>query len=252
MDDRMLMARLGARSVRWDEVHGETPEFTSPDIAAALGMIEDDFSRELFCFLWWPEGATCSSSQIERMLLQRVMKECKARTTEAFLTRLTYTTAELELTGHRVPSKATVDILERYEALMAFANQRKWPAPRDTYRQLIRGVLLELAHPGPCNGCRGSGQEAVGGQRLPCRKCDGWGAMTHSDLARARRLKMTWHAYRKTWKAPYDWASEDCRSAAMSAGHALGRHLGCVPETPSRRAPLAVKAEAASRGRDRR
>jgi hypothetical protein len=230
MGARLLMARLGAQSVRWDGIRGGGPEFTASDIAAALGMIEDEFSRELFCYLWWPDRAQSSTPDMARMLLHRVMKECKSRTMEAVVTRLTYTMAELELTSSRTPSKAVATTLERHRALMEFANDRKWPTPREKYRQLVRGVLLEMANPGVCTRCHGSGQGVHQGQHIQCPKCDGWGAVTPSDLARANRLQMTWHAYTKAWKTPYEWAVESCRDAARSAERALCRNLGYAQE----------------------
>ncbi len=226
MDGRRLMARLNAQSVRWDGVRGGVPEFSAQDIAAALGMIEDEFSRELFCFLWWPDGARSSSSDIERMMLHRVLGECVARATEASISRLTYLVAELEITKVRAMSKVSEAALERYRVPMAAAEKRKWPAPRATYRTVVGSVLQEIASPTSCPQCHGVGRFIHQGQHISCTRCDGSGATALSDLARARRLDMTWHAYRKAWKAPYEWAAETCRAAESAAERALCRHLG--------------------------
>jgi hypothetical protein len=226
MNGRMLMARLNARSVRWDGVRGGVSEFSAQDIAAALGMIKHPFARELFCFLWWPDGARSSSSDIERMMLHRILEECVARATEASLSRLTYKVAELELTRVRSISKLSETTLERYRVPMEIAEKRKWPAPRAVYRLLVQSVLTEMASPTLCPQCHGVGQYVLQGQEFSCTRCDGSGATTLSDLARARQLDMTWHAYRKAWKAPYEWAIQDCRAAEMAAERALCRHLG--------------------------
>lgn len=215
------------------------PEFTASDVAAALGLIEDEFSRELLCYLWLTDGARCSSSEIERMMLHRVMKECKPRAMEVAVTRLTYTMAELELMSARATSRTVAATLERYRTAMEVAEKRKWPAPRAMYRTMVRSVLQEIASPKFCPQCCGVGQFIHHAQHISCTNCDGAGAMMLSGLARARRLDMTWHAYNKAWKAPYEWAVESCRAAELAVDLALCMHLGYSQDTiPSGQAPL--------------
>jgi hypothetical protein len=227
MDGQRLMARLSARSARWDGVRGGRSEFTPSDIAAALGMVPDGFPRELLCYLWWPDALKCSASEIERMILHRVMRECRARAIDAISSRLSYGVVELERTRTRTLSKTLSSSLEHHRSLMESASERRWPEPRDTYLQLAHGVLMEAQASKVCPSCRGVGRLAdVSRRQNACQRCRGWGTLGSSDLARARVLRMTWHAFRKTWKAPYEWAVEDCRRAAIDAEHALLHALG--------------------------
>jgi hypothetical protein len=227
MDGQRLMARLSARSARWDGMRGGRSEFTPSDIAAALGMIPDGFPRELLCYLWWPDALKCSASEIERMILHRVMRECRARAIDAITSRLSYGVIELERIRTRTLSKTLSSSLEHHRSLMESASERRWPEPRDTYLQLAHGVLIEAQASKVCPSCRGVGRLADAPRREnACQRCGGWGTLGSSDLARARALRMTWHAFRKTWKAPYEWAVEDCKSAAADAEHALLHALG--------------------------
>ncbi|MET3654766.1 hypothetical protein ABIC75_004514 [Dyella japonica] len=226
MDSRTLMARLGPRSISWGIVAQVRPEFSPQDIAAALGMIKDKFARELFCYLYWPDQSDSSFKDIEQRVLHRLMEECKARTMNAIGARFAYTMAEVELVTARANSRAVTLALAQYRAAMELANERKWPSPRATYRNLVHSVLREITAPAICAHCHGSGQHTNHRIHVTCPVCHGDGVVPLSDLARARSLGVTWHAYRKAWKAPYEWADTTCKEALGGAERALIRHLG--------------------------
>jgi hypothetical protein len=228
MDGHLLMARLSPRLVGLETIGSGRCEVSPKEACDALGMIADTFSRELFCYVWWPDGTKNSSREIELMVLHRVMEECKRRAMTAVDARLAYTIAELELTANRAISRAVGGTLAHYHELMELAEQRKWPTPRPAYRSLVHGALVELKAPKVCSRCHGTGHSLHHGVHIACSACHETGALMQSDLARARTLGMTWHAYRKAWKAPYEWTVDTCSAATKAAERAFWRHFGCT------------------------
>lgn len=225
MDGRLLLARLGPTTHRRPAQGIEPSELTEHEIASALAMIKDDFIRELLRYVWFPQLALSSVKNLERMVLHHLLLQCKVRAMKTLVTQLTYNIAELELTMTRRHSLASAEELSRYEREMNNAKERRWPAPSPVYQRMARSVLAELRGKDACSRCRGSGRIHVNGASESCPRCRGSGQLPQSDLARARALDMTWHAYTKSWREPYEWAISHCEKAITTASNALLRNL---------------------------
>jgi uncharacterized phage protein len=102
----------------------------------------------------------------------------------------------------------------------------RWPSPSQVYVRLAQSVMAELTEPRVCARCKGTGQRSEQGTPIVCPRCQGTGHLPKSDLARAKRLGMTWHAYTKSWKEPYEWTLSYCVTAVEAAASALVRKLG--------------------------
>lgn len=115
---------------------------------------------------------------------------------------------------------------------MEVAKEQRWPSPSAVYQRLTRGVLVELSTAVICSICQGAGYQLAHGRSGPCQKCLGSGRRPCSDLARAHTLGITWHAYAKAWKAPFEWALKLCGQAIQLASDVLCRNLGIAGELP--------------------
>ncbi|MDI9239910.1 hypothetical protein QLQ15_13440 [Lysobacter sp. LF1] len=211
--ERSVMERQGQRSRKGR--HSEE------EIEAAILGVPDEFSRELFCLVFRPCAMRTSSRDIEKMLLARVLKECKNRSIDLVVARLTYSISQIELGSVRNASRAA-GALERQRTILEFAQTRRWPSPRLEYRNLTWGVVSELIE------CRASlGRCAFEDRVLSHEDCmPAGGPVMRSELARARALRITWHAYHKSWKEPYEWAFGHCFDALREANRKVIRRLG--------------------------
>lgn len=190
------------------------------DIETAIRDLPHEFPRELFCLIFRPEAMRTSSRDIEQMLLARVLRECKTRSMDLAVARLTYSISQIELGSVRNASRVA-GTLERQRAVMEFAQTRRWPSPRHEYRNLTRGVIAELIERRAfVSGCALE-------ERVPVHQAGGptGGPAMRSELARARALRITWHAYHKSWKEPYEWALVHCFDAFREANRAVMRSL---------------------------
>ncbi|AZD22538.1 hypothetical protein C4K22_3407 [Pseudomonas chlororaphis subsp. aurantiaca] len=230
MDGRTLLCCRGQNSSGWSVIQRGYSELSSQEVSAALRMINDEFSRELFCYVWWPGSASHNKRDIERMLLRQVLEQCKVRAIQALTTQLTHDIAELELTAFRHRSQSPASSLTSYRSAMEEAKEQRWPSPSSVYQRLTRGVLGELSTAVICSTCQGAGYQLVHERSGPCQKCQGSGRRPCSDLARAQTLGITWHAYAKAWKAPFEWALKLCEQAIQLASDVLCRNLGIAGE----------------------
>lgn len=231
MTRRVMQCPLGENTSRWEGCPRCTSEFFSRDIAAGLAKIEDEFLRKLFCYVRQPDSAYCTSRDIERKLLNLVLVQCKTRAVQALTAQLTHDIAELELTASRRHLQSLPSNLASYRNAMEAAKDQRWPYPSLVYLRVIRCVLSELGSAKTCIISRGAEYRPAQGHLEPCQMCQGNGSRPTSDLARARALGLTWHAYAKAWKAPFEWTFVHCEQALQSACDALCRNL-CIVDEP--------------------
>ncbi len=229
MDGCLLVAQLSLRIGLWKAPGVEVLELSGDEVVGALGRIKDEFSRELLCHICCPEGSRQSSKDVEREVLHKVLSLCKVRAMQALMAQLNYNIADLELTTSRRHSSNSPDVLGRYQQAMDMAKERRWPSPSPVYQKLAHQVLEELRTSECCSRCRGVGRQHAT-SHVPCPRCEGSGRLTRSDLARGRALNMTWHAYKKSWRNPYEWTIAYCEGVIRSAGDELCRNLGCTHE----------------------
>lgn len=229
MDGCLLVTQLSLRIGLWKAPGTEASEFSGDEIVDALGMIKDEFSRELLCYICCPEGSRLSAKDVEREVLHRILSLCKVRAIQALMSQLNYTIADLELTTSRRHSSNSPEVLGRYQRAMDIAKERRWPSPSPVYQRLAHQVLEELRTSECCSRCRGVGRQHPT-RHEPCPRCEGSGRLPRSDLARGRALNMTWHAYTKSWRNPYEWTIAYCKTVIQSAVDELCRNLGCTHE----------------------
>jgi hypothetical protein len=192
-----LMGRLNATTCRFDIGRGGIPELTAQDIAGALGMIRDEFAREVFCAVWWPDGAKLMAKELDRIIAVMQFAEWKDRFERMLDAQLKVAQAELRNDRREVYAA---------RAALEHAKSEMWPALReDAYRLVRLAAVEELRTPKSCTGCQGRGTAAVGELVVTCEACDGSGVMPVSNRRRAASLRINESTYRRVWQPVYEW-----------------------------------------------
>lgn len=217
-----LMARLNPSTVRYDIGRGGIPELTPQDIAAAIGMVPAGLPRELMCRLWWPAGAALTSAQLDRALMDLLLKEWTER--ELGMYKALGAVASASTPAERVAA----------QRMYAEAHARRWPkwierlepvTITETYKLLREAVLTEIAEPRRCPGCGGTGEVRVRAGVAPCDRCLGQGTTKQGPTWRAAVLKMKEVSYKQTWHEPYEWLLAAVTDMAAGAADDLRKRL---------------------------
>lgn len=214
---RKLVARLNASTCRFDVGRGGIPELTPQDIAAALGMVKDELAREVFCAVWWPDGARLNARGLD-LLLARVQFAEWRRRMEKMLD------AQLAVAASRADRNAEAE--QRGESMLAEATAQMWPAlVQEAYALVRRAVLDELRAPEPCAECDGVGSFVHRGREADCTGCGGSGRVARSNRQRAMTMDRDEAAYRRTWRGVYEWTLRRVQEAEQTGGTALAKRL---------------------------
>jgi hypothetical protein len=212
-----LMGRLNATTCRFDIGRGGIPELTAQDIAGALGMIQDEFAREVFCAVWWPDGARLMAKELDRIIAAMQFGEWKARFDAMLDAQLKV--AQAELRNDRREVFAARAVLEN-------AKSEMWPTLReDAYRLVRLAAIEELRAPKSCTSCQGRATAAVGELVVKCEACDGSGVMPVSNRRRAAALRINESTYRRVWQPVYEWTYRRVSDAEHAGAREFGKRI---------------------------
>jgi hypothetical protein len=221
-----LVARLNPGSVRLDGGgRGGVPEYTAQDIAAMLGMMGNDpdgnpeenerlrFAREIFCAVWWPEGAKLVKRQLDALIGAMQFEEWRERANDLLNAHLAVAQSSI------LPVSEQRFARERADGILDRAKARLWPAlGQSPYVRIRSAVLVELRATRICAICEGRGQAMVDTLKVTCGSCGGSGRIAISDVQRAGMLERDESTYRHTWRSVYEWTF-----ARVSEADALAR-----------------------------
>ena len=214
------LARLNAKTVRFDVGSGGTPEFTPADIAAALAFVPAGIGREVLCRVYWPEGAKLTASTLDKLILDLQLKEWTRRET-AMYRALCRVATQTEPSPRR---GATVQYAEAHKARWPRWVVKQEPLEiTETYACIRKAVLAELSEPRPCPDCSASGTLLVHGKDVRCPRCDGFSTLAKGPTWRAERLEMKESSYKQTWAEPYEWLLRLLATELAGAEHDLGQ-----------------------------
>jgi len=225
LNARKLMARLNASTVRFDVGRGGLPELTPQDVAGALGFVKDEFAREVFCAIWWPDGAAISRQSLNDRLRAMLLEEFARRCRQSEVARLEYHLAQANFEARRVHSRSDRAELARLAEQKTEADRERWPGEMAIYPQIAYGVLAELVSSNQCGRCGGRGVGLDGMVVVTCPKCDGRGSASSNDVRRATLIGKEPSAYRKTWARVYEWLYDKAASAESTAAKLISRQL---------------------------
>lgn len=230
---RKLMGRLNAATCRFDIGRGGIPELTPQDIAAALAMVEDPMAREVFCAIWWPDGAKLTVAALQARLRSALVSEYGRRAKDLTAARLELHIIECEIAARRNVSSA--DRSERAAAAAKVESMRRkqWPWTPAMYGKICMAAVEERRkhlHCAKCNG-RGTFEATEHSPAIECAGCAGTGAGSITKVDRAKALGIDESAYRSVWGGAYEWAINLIARLESRAAAEIGRALGDEDET---------------------
>lgn len=200
---------------------------TPQDIAGALAFIRDPLAREIFCSIWWPDGALRARAELERFLHDRLVREQGERARALAIAKLELHLVQTNLdrydTGKREEDGKR--LLRPYQRARDRAQRRAWPALSPAYASIVSAVLVEIADPDHCAACAGRGFVMVGELAKRCGACVGEGTIATSDRERAESTGITLSAYQQRWKWPYEWLHRRCQKLERVAAATMRANL---------------------------
>lgn len=228
-----LVAKLNPGAVRLDGGgRGGVPEYTAQDIAAALGMIGNDkdlpapvranliFAREVFCAVWWPDGARLVWRELDAILAARQFGEWRERADALVTAQLAVAQAAM-----RDGAEALAQ-LRRAEAWLERARGVMWPALGEPTYALIRSAVIEeMRATRTCTACNGRATVRTGELVVACQTCVGSGRLPISDARRAASIQRNEGSYRRTWRDVYEWTLRMVADADREGRDALRERL---------------------------
>lgn len=225
---RKLMARLNASTCRFDIGRGGIPELTPQDIAGALGMVQDELAREVFCAVWWPDGSRLAANELLRLIGLRQRAEIDRQWRAVQVARLELHIARDDAAARGCLTDFDRRIIASLEQRLTAAKAQCWPCEPTVYPLIRKAVLKELCSPALCQHCGGRGEYTAGELKAKCRQCDGSGKQAVSNRRRAAELDRTEAAYRQAWCKPYEWTYELLADAEHRAARAMVSQLRSV------------------------
>jgi hypothetical protein len=223
-----LVARLNPGSVRLDGGgRGGIPEYTAQDIAAAIGMAcndpdkpLDELAREMFCAVWWPDGAELVWHRLDALLAAAQFGEWRERLDELVIAQIAMAQARVE------ERKSRQKAIERAEGMLIRAREAMWPALSESaYAAVRKAVVAELRAPRTCPVCHGRGQVKSETLVVSCAPCAGTGRVAISNAQRARMLERNESTYRRAWLDVYEWTFGHASSAELRGRAAIAERL---------------------------
>ena len=206
MNPRELLARLNVPAVRYSIGSGGLPELTNIDIAGALGLVKNEFAREVFCAIWWPDGSTLSGTDVNKAIFERIVAEYVSRERAIVTAKLELHMAESEAVARRVLSTHDKQILAACQRNVGITKARHWPWNAEIYNRIGRAVIDEKRFPSRCPDCQGRAEVIIENKVIKCERCKGTGVKHRPIVWRATQLGITDTAFGKGWYSVYEWA----------------------------------------------
>lgn len=227
MNTRELVARLNVPAIRLALGRGGIPDLTNIDVAGALGMVQDEFAREVFGAIWWEDGAVLTRQTVARNVLDRILTERGRREKAVVIARLELDVAECLLVGRRAARSGFDEkVLADHRGAVDRAKSQTWPFEAGVYARLFDAVAREIRFPRHCPACRGRGELMIEKLRVVCEDCDGAGIKEAKKVARAAAIRVDEEAFRRTWFKIYNWVFSMIRDAETRGAVSFARALG--------------------------
>lgn len=205
MNPRELIARLNVPAVRYEIGRGGIPELTNIDIAGALGFVNDEFAREVFCSIWWPDGAQRSAIDLAEQVRAQLMTEYADRERAAAAAKLDLHIAEGNFALKRHRTDYDRQILQQLTSTRERAEHRRWSWNPKVYPLFFPVAIEELRHPRRCTDCAGRGTYRDEKLLRDCKRCGGTGLRHQTKTWRAEQFGMSETTFKSTWDRVYGW-----------------------------------------------
>lgn len=225
----LLASRMGPTTVKFDTGRGGTPDLTTQDIAAALGMVPAGLGRELLEALGWPESASRRIDHLRKAVIAMVAPEYKRHQEVLSLARTEYGIAKTSMgwAGNVVTDLQRREFA-RAEAKLEATRALCWPiSTMEQLGGLTLAVINELAGAGTCKPCEGRRTQPApdGVGAVQCEACSGSGQEQLSGRKRAAAIGADWSAYSRFWQPVYEWMLVQMRAAEADAAQQFKQAL---------------------------
>lgn len=217
MDMRRLMARLNAKGSRMDGAGGGRPEITVEDITGALGYMDDDLAREVFCALWWQEGSKLTRERLLDLIAVKQAVQIDRQAERLRRAKLDFHLAQDRAHARGNKNSADNGAAKYLKNCLDAARRDCWPAEPKRYSTIREAVINEMTSPNHCSACGGRGDVTGGKLVIRCNQCDGTGTKPISDRQRAAAMGISAQTYAQMWRRVYDWTYELVRDAEHRA-----------------------------------
>lgn len=187
---------------------GFSPDMLSAiDIAHALATIQNPMGRELFCHLWWPDGAARTFTELHTLLHRLLLNEYAARRQTCEVAELDFHILESTVVRWKAEDRTA---LHRAQRRRDQARLQRWPSTFPVYQRVVDAVLDELKAPNHCAVCEGRGIVWEGELQRDCSTCEATGTIPVSDRQRADAMGKRLATYQAAWQRPYEWLHREC------------------------------------------
>jgi hypothetical protein len=221
MNPRELLARLNVPAVRYELGRGGIPELTNIDIAGALGMVKNEFAVEVFCAIWWPDGAKLSRVGVGRLIYDRIMDEYAKRQRAIAAAKLDLNIAEGEAVQNRTQIRYDEGAVGACKRMVDITKARHWPFNPHVYARIGNTVIDERRFPARCTSCQGRSELIIDSKLVKCETCHGTGIRNRPVVWRATQMGISDKAFAQSWTGIYDWAARLVADAESQCAHAL-------------------------------
>lgn len=217
IDERMpnLQRISGVESITrvhgWQTWSWDPDKLTALDIAGALGMCTNGLAREVFCAIWWPDGAKLAAAELSRALIDRLREEATGRkgaALDAWL-RVEFAKADVRLSGSAEGKRDAERALSRAQTALKAARSHEWPIDGERYAQLLGAALRNIGEARPCHTCHGERTVLLLGKPTECAACKGRGQRPVITEEIADSIGITRQSFHERWRGVYEWLHDD-------------------------------------------
>jgi hypothetical protein len=233
---RAVVARLNPQAPKTEIGNGGLPSLTQADIAGALGMVKESLGREIFCALWWPDGAKLTAEALDAALEAEQWRKFRELMDAMVTAQIAVAHAEIELDGTHGRMGTMHAQYGRAKGMLEEARANMWPRISPTYVMLRRAVIAELQSPNLCKQCVGRGSVRIGERLIVCQACNGTAHKSASYRDRARAIgKERTQYFEGGWRRAYDWTFHRFASLENDAARELRIRLFGGIEPPPKK-----------------
>jgi len=195
----------------WQTWSWDPEKLTALDIAGALGMCTNGLAREVFCAIWWPDGAKLAAAELSRALIDRLREEATGRkgaALDAWL-RVEFAKADVRLSGSAEGKRDAERALSRAQTALKAARSHEWPIDGERYAQLLGAALRNIGEARPCHTCHGERTVLLLGKPTECAACKGRGQRPVITEEIADSIGITRQSFHERWRGVYEWLHDD-------------------------------------------
>lgn len=184
---------LNPTTIRFDVGRGGKPTYTADDIRGALGMVRDEFARNVLCVLYWPDGGARVAKSVDDALARHQFGRWRQLFDDLCNAQIAEAMAD-DYAGRR-----------RAEKMIDNARAAMWPQLGDGYRMVRAAVMHEIRSPKVCLVCNGQGSKVTDAGVIECSECRATGRQEVTERKRAEFMQRHHSTYLRVWAPVYDW-----------------------------------------------